>query len=221
MRSRLQSLANRLVALMDCIQCMPSDFMPVVIGLRPSVKVTIPWDKPKGIQCMPSGFTPVVIDLRPSMKVMIPWDKPSCIRCMPSGFMPVVIDLRPSVKVTIPWDKPKGIQCMPSGFTPVVIDLRPSVKVTIPSLRSGARVASSDGVTFIDDALRCLPFSPGQATHEETARATGCLIVVGLVDRVSAPEHAIPSRTYNCDVESQSRFPIKNYDRSYVDGISS
>ena len=25
---------------------------------------------------MPSGFTPVVIDLRSSMKVTIPWDKP-------------------------------------------------------------------------------------------------------------------------------------------------
>ena len=25
---------------------------------------------------MPSGFMPVVIDLRPSMKVTIPWDKP-------------------------------------------------------------------------------------------------------------------------------------------------
>ena len=55
---------------------MPSGFMPVVIDLRPSMKVTIPWDKPKGIQCMPSGFMPVVIDLRPSMKVTIPWDKP-------------------------------------------------------------------------------------------------------------------------------------------------
>ena len=96
------------------------------------------------------------------------------------------------------------IQCMPSGFKPVVIDLRPSMKVMIPSLRSGARGASSDGVTRIDNALRCLPFSPSQATHEETARATGCLIVVRLVDRVSAPEHAILSRTYNCDVESQS-----------------
>jgi hypothetical protein len=29
------------------------------------MKVTIPWDKPKGIQCMPSGFTPVVIDPSP------------------------------------------------------------------------------------------------------------------------------------------------------------
>ncbi|MCY2978301.1 MAG: hypothetical protein NTU79_06500, partial [Planctomycetota bacterium] len=38
--------------------------------------VTIPWDKPKGIQCMPSGFMPVVIDLRPSVKVMIPSGKP-------------------------------------------------------------------------------------------------------------------------------------------------
>ena len=26
---------------------MPSGFMPVVIDLQPSVKVTIPWDKPK------------------------------------------------------------------------------------------------------------------------------------------------------------------------------
>ncbi|MCF7959969.1 MAG: hypothetical protein K9M08_04440 [Pirellula sp.] len=84
---------------------MPSGFMPVVIDLRSSVKVTIPWDKPRGIQCMPSGFTPVVIDLRPSMKVTIPWDKPKGIQCMPSGFMPVVIDLRPSMKVTIPWGK--------------------------------------------------------------------------------------------------------------------
>jgi hypothetical protein len=33
-------------------------------------------DKPRGIQCMPSGFMPVVIDLRPRMKVTIPWDKP-------------------------------------------------------------------------------------------------------------------------------------------------
>ena len=79
---------------------------------------------------MPSGFMPVVIDLRPSMKVTIPWDKPKGIQCMPSGFMPVVIDLRPSVKVTIPWGKPKGIQCMPSGFTPVVIDLRPSMPLS-------------------------------------------------------------------------------------------
>ena len=31
---------------------------------------------PGGIQCMPSGFMPVVIDLQPSMKVTIPWDKP-------------------------------------------------------------------------------------------------------------------------------------------------
>ncbi len=97
-----------------------------------SLKVTIPWDKPRGIQCMPSGFTPVVIDPRPSMKVTIPWDKPGGIQCMPSGFTLVVIDLRPSMKVMIPWDKPRGIQCMPSGFTPVVIDLRPSMKVTIP-----------------------------------------------------------------------------------------
>jgi hypothetical protein len=58
------------------IQCMPCGFMPVVIDLRSSMKVTIPWDKPKGIQCMPSDFTSVVIDLRPSMKVTIPWDKP-------------------------------------------------------------------------------------------------------------------------------------------------
>jgi len=42
------------------------------------------------------------------MKVTIPWDKPKGIQCMPSGFMPVVIDLRPSVKVTIPRDKPQG-----------------------------------------------------------------------------------------------------------------
>ena len=55
---------------------------------------------------MPSGFTPVVIDLRPSMKVTIPWGKPRGIRFMPSGFMPVVIDLRPSVKVMIPSGKP-------------------------------------------------------------------------------------------------------------------
>ncbi|MCY2981398.1 MAG: hypothetical protein NTU79_22285, partial [Planctomycetota bacterium] len=48
--------------------------------LRPSMKVTIPWDKPKGIQCMPSGFTPVVIDLRPSVKVMIPSGKP--VQCL-------------------------------------------------------------------------------------------------------------------------------------------
>ncbi|MCF7960482.1 MAG: hypothetical protein K9M08_07035 [Pirellula sp.] len=67
------------------------------------------------------------------MKVTIPWDKPKGIQCMPSGFTPVVIDLRPSMKVTIPWDKPRGIQCMPSGFTPVVIGLRPSMKVMIPS----------------------------------------------------------------------------------------
>ena len=79
----------------------------------PSVKVTIPWDKPRGIGCMPSGFTPVVIDLRPSMKVTIPWDKPKGIQCMPSGFMPLVIDLRPSMKVTIHWDKPRGIQANP------------------------------------------------------------------------------------------------------------
>jgi hypothetical protein len=37
----------------------------VVIDLRPSMKVTIPWGKPRGIQCMPFGFMPVVIDLRP------------------------------------------------------------------------------------------------------------------------------------------------------------
>jgi hypothetical protein len=49
----------------------------VVIDLRPSMKVTIPRDKPRGIQCMPSGFTPVVIDLRPSVKVTIPRDKPA------------------------------------------------------------------------------------------------------------------------------------------------
>ena len=55
---------------------------------------------------MPSGFTPVVIDLRSSMKVTNPWDKPKGIQCMPSGFMPVVIDLRPSVKVMIPSGKP-------------------------------------------------------------------------------------------------------------------
>ncbi|MCY2979067.1 MAG: hypothetical protein NTU79_10430, partial [Planctomycetota bacterium] len=66
--------------------------------------------------CMPSGFTPVVTDLRPSVKVTIPRDKPRGIQCMPSGFTPVVTDLRPSMKVTIPWDKPKGIQCMSSGF---------------------------------------------------------------------------------------------------------
>jgi hypothetical protein len=54
-----------------------------------------------------TGFTPVVTDLCPSMKVTIPWDKRRGIRCMPSGFMPVVTDLRPSMKVTIPWDKPK------------------------------------------------------------------------------------------------------------------
>jgi hypothetical protein len=51
-------------------------FTPVVIDLRPSVKVMIPWGKPRGIQCMPSGFTPVVIALRPSIKVMIPSGKP-------------------------------------------------------------------------------------------------------------------------------------------------
>jgi hypothetical protein len=89
---------------------MPSGFTPVVIDLRPSMKVTIPWGKPRGIRCMPSGFMPVVIDLRPSMEVTIPWGKPRGIQCMPSGFMPVVIDLRPSMKVTIPWGKPRGIQ---------------------------------------------------------------------------------------------------------------
>jgi hypothetical protein len=55
---------------------MPSGFMPVLIDLRPSVKVTIPWDKPRGIQCMPSGFMPVVIDLRPSVKVTISSGQP-------------------------------------------------------------------------------------------------------------------------------------------------
>ena len=43
---------------------------------NPSVKVTIPWDKPRGIGFMLSGFTPVVSDLCPSMKVTIPRDKP-------------------------------------------------------------------------------------------------------------------------------------------------
>jgi hypothetical protein len=36
---------------------MPSGFMPVVIDLQPSMKVTIPWGKPSGIRFMPSGFT--------------------------------------------------------------------------------------------------------------------------------------------------------------------
>ena len=59
---------------------MPSGFMPVITDLRPSVKVTIPWDKPKGIRCMPSGFTPVVIDLHLSVKVTIPSGKP--VQCL-------------------------------------------------------------------------------------------------------------------------------------------
>ena len=40
---------------------------PPRIDPCPSVKVTIPWDKPRGLRCMPSGFMPVVIDLRPSV----------------------------------------------------------------------------------------------------------------------------------------------------------
>jgi len=41
-------------------------------GVLPSMKVTIPWDKPRGIRTMPSGFTPVVTDLLPSVKVNDP-----------------------------------------------------------------------------------------------------------------------------------------------------
>ena len=43
---------------------------------------------------MPSGFTPVVIDLRPSVKVTIPWDKPSGVRFVNECVVTLVVRLR-------------------------------------------------------------------------------------------------------------------------------
>ena len=78
---------------------MPSGFTPVVADLRPSVKVTIPWDKPRGTpQALPADRTfnfPMRFRHRCNCEVLGKYFDPYCWRESQPNHRPDQPALRP------------------------------------------------------------------------------------------------------------------------------